>query len=253
MNEIEQMINVIGSDAMIQGMQLFDENQEEEDGKDDEDDPSKPRKKKDLAFAGEDSKKPEEDKEAEAKRREQLMKEWSDRDRNLLDQAKAEAQKNLIRLKKDLNKNIMDLVQSGPSTDPDSQAAAIYDGNDVESRHNKLVQQIEKDKGLTEEEKEAMLRQHNVNLANIGDMMDAEKRRQDAELEKAVRDRVEKRKKALEQKYKKEIAAEVKEGELRIKIDMEDMKGKKIKEIEEEVEKRIEEAATTGDKGMYRK
>ena len=34
MHEIEQLINTIGSDAMIQGMQLFDENAaaEDEDG-----------------------------------------------------------------------------------------------------------------------------------------------------------------------------------------------------------------------------
>jgi hypothetical protein len=51
--------------------------------------------------------------------------------------------------------------------------------------------------------------------------MDAEKKKQDAELEKAIRDRVERRKKALEAKYKKEINSEVKEGELAIKEEIE--------------------------------
>jgi len=50
--------------------------------------------------------------------------------------------------------------------------------------------------------------------------MDAEKRRQDSELEKAIKDRAERRKKALEAKYKKEINLEIKEGELRIKEDI---------------------------------
>jgi len=64
------------------------------------------------------------------------------------------------------------------------------------------------------------LRLHNQNLTNIGEMMDAEKRRQDSELEKAIKDRAERRKKALEAKYKKEINLEIKEGELRIKEDI---------------------------------
>jgi len=74
---------------------------------------------------------------------------------------------------------------------------------------------------LTEAEKEALLRSHNQNLTNIDELMDAEKKKQDAELEKAIRDRVERRKKALEAKYKKEINSEVKEGELAIKEEIE--------------------------------
>ena len=81
--------------------------------------------------------------------------------------------------------------------------------------------QIEADKNLSEAEKEALLRLHNQDLTNIGEMMDADKRKQDAELEKAIKDRVERRKKALESKYKKEINLEIKEGELRIKDDIE--------------------------------
>lgn len=74
---------------------------------------------------------------------------------------------------------------------------------------------------MTEAEKEALLRSHNQNLTNIDELMDAEKKKQDAELEKAIRDRVERRKKALEAKYKKEINSEVKEGELAIKEEIE--------------------------------
>lgn len=91
MAEIEQMISVIGSDAMIQGMQLFDENQEDEEDEEEGDGAARQRKKKGAEMAGEEGKKKEEDKEAEDKRREQVMKEWGDRDRNLLEQAKNEA------------------------------------------------------------------------------------------------------------------------------------------------------------------
>ncbi len=40
-------------------------------------------------------------------------------------------------------------------------AIAIYDNNDVKSRQNKLVNQIEQDKNLTDAEKESLLRLHN--------------------------------------------------------------------------------------------
>jgi hypothetical protein len=94
---------------------------------------------------------------------------------------------------------------------------AIYDNNGVKSRHNKLVNQIEQDKNLTDAENYTLLSLHNKNLKNIGEIMDADKLKQDAEIEKAIKDRVECRKKALEAKYKKEITLEIKEGELIIK------------------------------------
>ncbi len=152
------------------------------------------------------------------------MQEWSDRDRSLLNKAKDEAQETLLRIKKDLNKNVIE-VKNADGAAPVAEAAdqfavAIYDNNDVKSRQNQLVKQIEQDKNLTDAEKEALLRLHNQNLTNIGEMMDAEKRRQDSELEKAIKDRAERRKKALEAKYKKEINLEIKEGELRIKEDI---------------------------------
>ena len=135
----------------------------------------------------------------------------------------------MLKIKKDLNKNTLDIGGTS-NNDPEKQeasdqlAVAIYDNNDVKSRQNKVVTQIEQDKNLTDAEKEALLRLHNQNLTNIGEMMDAEKRKQDSELEKAIKDRVERRKKALEAKYKKEISLEIKEGELRIKEDLEERK-----------------------------
>lgn len=84
-------------------------------------------------------------------------------------------------------------------------------------------------------------------------MMDADKRKQDSELEKAIKDRVERRKKALEAKYKKEIALEIKEGELRIKIEFDERKKQDLKAVEDDINQRLEDAAMQGDKGSYRK
>lgn len=82
MHEIEQLINTIGSDAMIQGMQLFDENAAAED-----EDGGSP-KKGDKNLPLHDPAKEEEDRKKDEERREKLMQEWSDRDRELLDKAK---------------------------------------------------------------------------------------------------------------------------------------------------------------------
>lgn len=44
-------------------------------------------------------------------------------------------------------------------------------------------------------------------------MMKADMKKQDADLEKAIKDRVDRRRKALEAKNKKEINADIREGE----------------------------------------
>jgi len=84
-----------------------------------------------------------------------------------------------------------------------------------------------------------LLRAHNQNLTNIDEMMDAEKRKQDSELEKAIRDRADRRRKALENKYKKEINAEIKEGELSIKEDIEARKLEGSRIIDHDINQRL--------------
>lgn len=63
-------------------------------------------------------------------------------------------------------------------------------------------------------------------------MMDAERRKQESELEKAIKERAEKRKKALEAKYKKEINKDIKEGELQIKEEIEQRKVERSRDID---------------------
>jgi len=75
------------------------------------------------------------------------------------------------------------------------------------------VRQIEQDPNLSEAEKESLLRNHYQSLTGIDEMMEAERKKQDAELERAIKDRADRRRKALEAKYKKEINSEIKEGE----------------------------------------
>ncbi len=183
-----------------------------------------------------------------------MQQEWSERDRLLLVQAKTDANDTLSKIKKELNRNTIESVTGGNKDNQDNEnfQVGLYDQN-AKSRQNQIVRQIENDPNLSEAEKEALLRAHNQNLTNIDEMMDAEKRKQDSELEKAIRDRADRRRKALENKYKKEINAELKEGELIIKEDIEARKVEGSKVIDREIDRRLEEAATTGDKGSYRR
>lgn len=99
MSEIEQLINTIGSDAMVQGMQLFDE--ENGGGADDDLNGSRSRgspskKKGGSGENGQDQQQLQDDKEEqqarlEEERKKKMMQEWSSRDRGLLEKAKTEA------------------------------------------------------------------------------------------------------------------------------------------------------------------
>ena len=54
---------------------------------------------------------------------------------------------------------------------------AIYDGGNANSKNNKLVEMIEQNANLTEEEKENLLKAHEVRLGYIDNMMTGEKKR----------------------------------------------------------------------------
>ena len=106
---------------------------------------------------------------------------------------------------------------------------------------------------MSEAEKETLLRNHHQNLAGIDEMMEADRRKQDAELEKAIKERVDRRKKALEAKYKKDINLEIRNGEQTIKDEMDARKLETGKSIDQDINARLEEAGTKGDKGAYRR
>ena len=82
--------------------------------------------------------------------------------------------------------------------------------------------------------------------------MKADRKKQDADLEKAIKDRVDRRRKALEAKNKKEINAEIREGEQLLKHEYDVKKVEEVKRIDKDIELRLEEAAK-GDKGAYKR
>ena len=85
---------------------------------------------------------------------------------------------------------------------------AIYDGGDVKSKNNQLVKQIELDLNLTAEEKENLLKAHEARLHYIDNMMDGEKKRQEQELDRALKERMERRRRAQDKLHSKDIKAD---------------------------------------------
>lgn len=63
---------------------------------------------------------------------------------------------------------------------------------------------------------------------------------------------MDRRRKALEAKNKKEINADIREGEIRLKNEYEVKKVEEVKRIDKDIELRLEEAAK-GDKGSYKR
>lgn len=82
--------------------------------------------------------------------------------------------------------------------------------------------------------------------------MEADRKKQEADLEKAMKERVERRRKALEAKNKNKINQEIREGEQLLKTQYEEKKLEQVKRIDQDIERRLEEAAK-GDKGSYKR
>lgn len=93
---------------------------------------------------------------------------------------------------------------------------AIYDNGDQNSRNNKYVAAINRDSNLTAEEKERLLKNHDQNVAHLASLIDADKRRQEQELDRMLKERLERRRKLLEKQHAPEIKKESEEAEERI-------------------------------------
>ena len=165
MNEIEKLINTIGQDAMVNQMQIFNEDDDlDEEGEENR------RKKRQGPVDDERT-----DDKAEEERRKRLMDGWSDRDKSLLDDAKSASKEKLDALRKELNKNFGGSGDSGnqPAANAgEALAFALYDGGDAKSSFT-----FEQDSSLSDAEKESLLSNHFQSLSGIDDMMEAERKR----------------------------------------------------------------------------
>lgn len=79
----------------------------------------------------------------------------------------------------------------------EAMAYTVYD-QDVRSRQNQMVKKIDESKQLDEGEKEALLAAHQQGVADIDKLMEAERKKQERDLDSMMRARLERRKKRAE-------------------------------------------------------
>ena len=78
-------------------------------------------------------------------------------------------------------------------------------------------------------------------MLQIEELMDSEKRRQDSELERALKERIDKRRKALEAKHRKQIQAEIKQGEQLLKEELDSKRQALLKEADDDYQKQMDD------------
>lgn len=88
-------------------------------------------------------------------------------------------------------------------------AYALYDGGDVKSKSNQMVKRIALNGDLSEEDRARMLKAHEDALMAVDNQLADDKRRQEQELDRALKERLERRKQAKKKLNKEDLNAEV--------------------------------------------
>ncbi len=79
---------------------------------------------------------------------------------------------------------------------------AIYDNGDVKARNNQLVSLIEANPIFNDQEKNLLLKNHEDRLHTIDNLLEVEKRKQEQELDRALKLRLDRRNRQNEKLHK---------------------------------------------------
>lgn len=110
---------------------------------------------------------------------------------------------------------------------------AIYDNGDTKTKNNQLVAKVEKNEILDDAEKERLLQMHEGRMHNITGMLESEKKKQEHELDRALKERLDRRHRMREKQHGKDIRHE----EQQVEADAADQIEKKRSEAKERLEK----------------
>ena len=75
---------------------------------------------------------------------------------------------------------------------------AIYDNGDVNSKANKFVAMVQENINLSDDEKERLLKNQELNLENIKSLMEKEKVHQEQEFDRVLKERLDRRRRLKE-------------------------------------------------------
>lgn len=147
--DLELMIASIGSNAVKENMQFYDADAEKlYEGEDEDAAAARRGRMKEEAEA-----RRAKEAELEKQRREAMIKNWSDLDRQKLQEAHDGLNKRQDALKKELTEQ----MNAKKENLQEELTFAIYDDGNIKSRMNQVVAKIEKNEDLNEAEREALL------------------------------------------------------------------------------------------------
>jgi hypothetical protein len=133
------------------------------------------------------------------------MKEASDRDKLAYQNAMNLCNKGAQFHGKELNEDASEQLVNAED--------AIYDNGNTNTKDNKFRAKILANENLSEEEKRRMLQAQEENLNQIIDIMDADRKRQEQELDRVLKERLERRRRLKEKAHKKDIQNATKAAE----------------------------------------
>jgi tellurite resistance protein len=84
-------------------------------------------------------------------------------------------------------------------------AYAIYDGGDTKSKANQMVKRIQLNGDLSEEDRARLLKAHEDAVMGVDAQLADDRRRQEQELDRALKERLERRKAAKKKLNKDEL------------------------------------------------
>lgn len=161
----------------------------------------------------------------------------SDREREQFEAIQEKMNQDIADSKKELN----GVEDDGQIHRGETVAYAIYDGGNVNSKANQIVKKIDLTQDLSEEDRQRLLRSHEDNLQAVEDALTEDRRRQQQELDRALKERLEKRKAAKKKLNNKDLQADVQETTDLINDEFGGRKGQLVASLDEDLKNAQEE------------
>lgn len=230
LQEVESLVTVLNSDSTAAQMHWLDIDLLQ-DGAQIDDKVIKKQIENQMAAI---NKQEEAQNENYKQKKEELLNNASSHEREVYEKQREHMLKAEKELMKEFNQGDAEIVDEKEAAE-----YAIYDNGDVKSKNNQLVLKIEQSKKLNDGEKEALLQQHEGRLHNIDNVLDQEKRKQEQELDRALKERLDRRHRLKDRQHGKDIRKEQsvveKETEEEFEKKKEDQKQKMVQEHDDQV------------------
>lgn len=111
-------------------------------------------------------------------------------------------------------------------------AYAIYDGGDTKSKANQIVKRIQLQGDLSEDDRARLLKAHEDSVMAVDSQLAEDRRRQEQELDRALKERLERRKAAKKKLNKDELQDAVNEITADVNEDFADKKATLMDDLE---------------------